>query len=177
MIFHLLLLFPVEIPKIKTNLIFIIVNALHFGLWFYSASCYVVAGTVKRWKRYTKGMFFCTLACFVIWDYFSHYKSGNVVFSEVVARYFSRGFIEKYNSFEAKVPLIEKQVSDFQLQYPWKTPVEECHCNKSCWLLRESCNLTSRTKFRVVQFKKDTFIQWNLGNAMLMQTLIVQRLM
>ena len=31
--FHLLLLFPVEIPKIKTDLIFIIVfNVLHFGL-------------------------------------------------------------------------------------------------------------------------------------------------
>ena len=32
-IFHFLLLFPVEIPKIKMNLIFVIVaNALHFGL-------------------------------------------------------------------------------------------------------------------------------------------------
>ena len=163
----------------KINLIFIIVvNALHFGLCdFIQLAVMLLPGQLKNENDTQKVCFF------VLWHdlwfgiIFHITKVGMFFFSEVVGRYFSRGFIEKYNSFEAKVPLMEKQVFDFQLQHPWKTPVEECHCNESCWLLREICNLTSRTKFRVVQFTKDAFIRWNLGNAMLMQTLIVQRLM
>ena len=64
MIFHFLLLFPVEIPKIKTNVIFVTVaNALQFRLCEFIQLTVTLLGQLKNEHNTQK---VCVLYCGVL---------------------------------------------------------------------------------------------------------------
>ena len=97
-VFHLLLLFPVEIHKIKTNLIFIIVvNALRFGLCdFIQPTVMSLSGQLKNGNITQKACFF--ILSRALWFGISSHitkhgkqqpRSGSVLFCRPSGRHYS----------------------------------------------------------------------------------------